>query len=64
MSKLIVERKNEFDLEVVLRGLQRCRQTDGTILLDEYIYAFKELCRYDNNYNSVATYVNARLPLM
>ena len=46
MSNLIVERKNEFDLEVVLRGLQKCRQPDGSILLDEYLYAFKELCRY------------------
>ena len=46
MSSLIVERKNEFDLEVVLRGLQKCRQLDGSILLDEYLFAFKELCRY------------------
>ena len=51
MSKLIVERKNEFDLEIVLRGLQRSRQSDGTILLDEYLYAFEELCRYYNNCN-------------
>ena len=55
MKKLIVDRKNEFDLEVVLRGLQGCQQADGTILLDDYLFAFKELCRYRIKYGNFPT---------
>ncbi len=37
--------KADFDLEIVLKGFQQCKQQDGTILIDEYLYAFAELCR-------------------
>ena len=54
-----MERRNEFDLEIVLQGLQRCRQDDESILLDEYIYAFKELCRYGWKYLKHVMYTSA-----
>ncbi len=43
---LDIAKRNEFDLEIVLQGFQKCKQLDGSILLDEYLIAFTELCRY------------------
>ena len=51
ISRLLIEQQNEFDLEVVLEGLRKCWQPDGSIPLDEYIFAFKELCRYELKFN-------------
>ena len=40
-----VEKKQDFDLEVVLSAFRRCLLKDGTLSVDEYITAFHELCR-------------------
>ena len=42
---LHISNRNEFDLEIVLQGFEKCKQLDGSILLDEYLIAFTELCR-------------------
>ncbi|XP_071116231.1 ceramide-1-phosphate transfer protein-like [Haliotis cracherodii] len=39
-------RKKDFDLVVVLEAFQRCRQSDDTLMLREYLMAFTELCRF------------------
>lgn len=39
--------KNDFDLQVVLDAFQRCRKAeDDSVMLEEYLDAFKELCRF------------------
>ncbi|XP_067658870.1 ceramide-1-phosphate transfer protein-like [Haliotis asinina] len=40
------KKKKDFDLVVVLEAFQRCRQSDDTLVLREYLTAFTELCRF------------------
>ncbi|XP_046564255.1 ceramide-1-phosphate transfer protein-like [Haliotis rubra] len=39
-------KKKDFDLVVVLEAFQRCRQSDDTLVLREYLRAFTEMCRF------------------
>jgi len=55
------EAKADFDLEIVLKGLQRCKQQDGTILIEDYLYAFTELCRFFKLMGSVFGFVSKDL---
>lgn len=39
-------RKSDFDLEIVLHAFQKCLLDDKTLVLQEYIIAHHELCRF------------------
>ncbi|ESO91384.1 hypothetical protein LOTGIDRAFT_228823 [Lottia gigantea] len=46
MEEFNSKAKHDFDLEVVLDALKKCRINDDTILMSEYLRAYRELCRF------------------
>ncbi|GFN87176.1 ceramide-1-phosphate transfer protein-like [Plakobranchus ocellatus] len=38
--------KQDFNLEIVLNSLNKSLEEDGTVVLEEYLRAFHELCRF------------------
>ncbi|XP_050413866.1 ceramide-1-phosphate transfer protein [Patella vulgata] len=46
MEEFNKKTKHDFDLEVVLDALKKCRLNDDTVVLSEYIRAYRELCRF------------------
>ncbi|CAG5117744.1 unnamed protein product [Candidula unifasciata] len=46
MSTFNSDRKSDFDLEIVLHAFQRCLREDRTLMLQEYVTAYHELCRF------------------
>ena len=44
-ERFTVEKKQDFDLEVVLQAFRHCLLEDGSLCLDAYLTAFHELCR-------------------
>ncbi|KAL8584119.1 hypothetical protein ACOMHN_011734 [Nucella lapillus] len=46
MAELRADKRNDFDLEVVLEAFRSCLRNDGSLVLDDYLRGFHELCRF------------------
>ncbi|KAK7094118.1 ceramide-1-phosphate transfer protein-like [Littorina saxatilis] len=46
MADFRPDKKQDFDLDIVLDAFQRCLLNDGSLSVDEYLRAFHELCRF------------------